>query len=165
MSPQMDKATKIIIAIYCATVLLLVLIVPWSIVRRGVRFDREYSFLLSEQPGKSIDFGLIALEITAVSAVAVIAYLCRESPGQLPLDRLRDNANKLERKIKFYWYDESIALLGLGNKRFRCSRITMLLLAVILSYLLYGLFEEKVIPTEVFLFLTLIIMWRLLYLL
>lgn len=165
MSPQMDKATKIILATYCTTVTLIVLIVPWSRVRRDVRFDREYSFLLSEPPGKSIDFGMIALEITAVSAVAVISYLFREPIGQLPVDRLCDNANRLGQKTKYYWYDESIALLGLGNKRFRCSRITMLLLAALLCYLLYGLLDEKVIPKEVFLLLNFIIMWRLLYLL
>ena len=162
---EMDKPTKFILAAYCATVTLFVLIVPWSEVRRNVRIDREYAFLLSELPRKSIDYGMVALEITAVTAVAVISYLFRESLGQLPLDRWRDNTTKLGQGTKSYWYDESMDLIGLGNTRFRCNRIKMLFLTAILCYLLYALLDSKVISGEVFLALTVIIMSRFLYLL
>lgn len=164
ISPHMDKATKIILGVYCVTVTFLVLIVPWSFVKRDVRFDTEYSFLLSEVPGKSIDYGMIALEITAVTAVAAIAYVFRGSLGQLPLNSLRDNANKLGQNAQSYWVDDLVDLIGLGSKKFRCNRITMVVLAAILLYLLYGLVDAKVIQKEVYLLLSLGIAWRMLYL-
>ncbi len=77
----MDNIKKIIVVAYCLSVLFSVLIVPWKIVRQtenGVlaNISFGYSFIFSPPISVGvIDYGIIVLELIALTVIAVILYV------------------------------------------------------------------------------------------
>jgi cell division protein FtsL len=77
--------THLILLIYCILIVCAASIVPWSYVRRNTRYEIEFAFLLADKTPKSIDYGIIALELVALSGLAGIAYLLRDYFEKLPV--------------------------------------------------------------------------------
>jgi len=81
----MDNIRKLIIVDYCLAVLFSVLFVPWKVVfvkqtENGVLVNINsgsgYSFIFSPLPSFSvIDYGLVTLELIAITAIAAIFYV------------------------------------------------------------------------------------------
>lgn len=81
----MDKPQRIVIVAYCAAIACAALYVPWVVQKQyanGVlaNIDFGYAFILSSPlPGMAtINYGVIFLEIAAITAVAVVAYIFRD---------------------------------------------------------------------------------------
>ncbi|MDO9558847.1 MAG: hypothetical protein Q7I89_04080 [Syntrophales bacterium] len=81
----MDNIKRLIIVGYCLAVLFSVLFVPWKVVfvkqtETGVLVNINsgsgYSFIFSPLPSFSvIDYGLVTLELIAITAIATIFYV------------------------------------------------------------------------------------------
>lgn len=62
---------------YCALVLLATLIVPWRVnLGEDMSISKGFSFIFSPPaPMATIDYGVVFLELLAISAIAVIVYI------------------------------------------------------------------------------------------
>lgn len=74
------KNPKIIIVGYCIVVLLAVSIVPWELRMNRESFSGKishgYHFIFNPPTGLStIDYGKVALEIIAITCIAVLLYI------------------------------------------------------------------------------------------
>jgi hypothetical protein len=79
----MNDVTKKIVVVYCITIILAILIVPWKIdwhsKRMSTTISQGYSFVLSPPvPAATIDFSKIFLEIVLITAGAGIIYVMRD---------------------------------------------------------------------------------------
>ena len=77
----MDRITRLIFGLYCAAIALAVLFVPWSGYRGGRRYWTGYSFVFGtklEQSGWVIEYGMVGLELVAITAIAGICYVLRD---------------------------------------------------------------------------------------
>jgi len=86
----MDKTQRIVIVAYCAAIACAVLYVPWIVQKQypnGViaNIDIGYAFILSSPlPGYAIiNYGVVLLEIAAITAVAAIAYIFRDKLSKI----------------------------------------------------------------------------------
>ena len=138
----MDKTVKVILICYCLAITTMATIVPFSYTQRGVRYEREYTFILSTPDEKSIDYGLIVLELIAATGITALAYLTRElwagQSGKLKaaLSKSRD-----------YWTTERIAPFG-TSLAFRCTRLRYVVFSSVILLLLYGWIASGGLPKE-----------------
>lgn len=85
----MEKSKRLVIAGYCTAIACAVLYVPWVVQKQfpnGVlaNIDFGYAFIFSSpMPGATINYGLVLLEVTAITAVAVIVYIFRDKLNDL----------------------------------------------------------------------------------
>jgi hypothetical protein len=89
----MDIIKRLMIAGYCLAVLISVSFVPWKVVRQmenGVlaNINLGYSFIFSP-PMKDvsvIDYGVVTLELIAITAITAICYMMRDKLSKMISD-------------------------------------------------------------------------------
>ena len=133
----MKLRSTLIILIYSILLACTVLIVPWTYTKGEIRYEREFAFLFTNMGRKSIDYGMIVLEVVALSCMASVAYLLREyfdnismlfyrlskKPTTVKLPHIDDGSTAEERKAsKAYWekyWDEDLVFAGRHLTRYR----------------------------------------------
>jgi hypothetical protein len=79
-----EDIKQYIIIGYCLVIMTMALYVPWRVVKyvneTSINFSMGYSFLFSSPMPSiaSIDYGLVILEIIAITAIAIILYTLRD---------------------------------------------------------------------------------------
>ena len=142
-------STRLILLVYCTLVIGAVLIVPWTYTRGEIRYEREFAFLLADMGRKSIDYGMIALELVALTCLAGIAYLLRDYFDKLPgayswiLEKLHEAKPSQEDQVTFdgripstaYWenfWDKEIIFPGWHITRLRAVMLSLLGLIILI---------------------------------
>lgn len=106
------RLTRLILLVYLASSVCAVLIVPWSYVQGNIRFDTEYAFLLAEMQPRTIDYGLISLELVALTGLAGIAFLLRDQLKGLETsvsnfqERIASSLSRARTSWDRYWREE-----------------------------------------------------------
>ena len=125
------------------------MIVPWSYTRGEIRYERKFAFLFADMGRMSIDYGMIVLELVALSCLAGIAYLLRDYFDKLPaafswaLEKRQtakpppeDQITAEERHAaKVYWdsyWGKELVCLGWHITRFRAVMLFLLGLVILI---------------------------------
>ncbi len=79
-----EKSKRMIFVCYCAAIICSVMFVPWRFEgynHQGMKvyLDQGYHFIFSASDYASINFAVIFLEIVAITAIAAIAYVFRDT--------------------------------------------------------------------------------------
>jgi hypothetical protein len=98
----MDKRKRIIIIGYFVAILFSVLIVPWKLEiyqeKYSYNLDLGYSFIFSPpQPVATIDYGILLLEVVAITATAGIFYFM---PDRVKTESIRNLFYFISDKLK-----------------------------------------------------------------
>lgn len=121
----MDNLTRIIIVGYCSGVALAALIVPWIIDLRGGWISRQgYGLIFSPPvPEATIDFGVVLLEIVAMTAIAGVAYLTRDKwKGTLPREAQLNAPRELNIDEEIWYYALNNVVSGGLSQRWLQTR-------------------------------------------